>query len=107
MHLKKSIFDFLDVVHLPSRRATDEEILLIHDQIHLDFMKSIPSKPQKELNKMAERLDSIYINPDTLDCSLLSAGSLLVLVDAVCQVKKKENNQVKIKMKLVLVHFKH
>ena len=69
-------------------------------------MKSIPSKPQKELNKMAERLDSIYINPDTLDCSLLSAGSLLVLVDAVCQVKK-ENNQVKIKMRLVLVHFKH
>ena len=53
-------------------------------------MKSIPSKPnQKELNKMAERLDSIYINPDTLDCSLLSAGSLLVLVDAVCQVKKR------------------
>ena len=88
--LKKSIFHFLDVVHLPSRRATDEEVLLIHDSIHLDFMKSIPSKPnQKELNKMAERLDSIYINPDTLDCSLLSAGSLLVLVDAVCQVKKR------------------
>ncbi len=92
MRGKQSLTDVvvLDVVHLPSRRATDEEILLIHDPIHLDFMKSIPDKPQKELNKMAERLDSIYINPDTLDCSLLSAGSLLVLVDAVCQVENKK-----------------
>jgi hypothetical protein len=60
--------------------------LLIHDFGHLDFIKSIPEKPQKELSKMAERLDSIYINPDTFDCSLLSAGSLLAVVDAVCQV---------------------
>jgi hypothetical protein len=49
-------------------------------------MHSLPNKPQKELNKLAERLDSIYINPDTLDCSLLSAGSLLAVVDSVCQV---------------------
>ena len=64
----------------------DEEVLLIHDPVHLDFIKSIPSKPQNELSKMAERLDSIYINPDTYDCALLSAGSLLAVVDSVCQV---------------------
>jgi len=76
----------LGVVHLPSRRALDEEVLLIHDESHLDFMKAVPAKDQKELNKLAERLDSIYLNPDTIDCSLLSAGSLLAVVDSVCQV---------------------
>jgi len=35
---------------------------------------------------MAERLDSIYLNPDTADCALLSAGSLLEVVDAVVMV---------------------
>jgi histone deacetylase 6 len=77
---------YVDVIHIPPRRAIDEEVLLIHDPVHLDFIKSIPAKPQNELNKMAERLDSIYINPDTYDCALLSAGSLLAVVDTVCQV---------------------
>ena len=49
-------------------------------------MKAVPTKEQKELNKLAERLDSIYINPDSFDCSLLSTGSLLAVVDSVCQV---------------------
>ena len=80
------LFFPLDVIHLPSRRAVDEEVLLVHDPVHLDFIKSIPVKPQTDLNKMAERLDSIYLNPDTYDCALLSAGSLLAVVDAVCQV---------------------
>lgn len=36
---------------------------------------------------MAERLDSIYLNPETTDCALLSAGSLLEVVDAVVMVR--------------------
>ena len=79
-------FSRTGVVHRPSRRAHDEELLLVHDESHLEFMKAVPTKEQKELNKLAERLDSIYINPDSFDCSLLSTGSLLAVVDSVCQV---------------------
>ena len=68
-------------------------MLLIHDPVHLDFIKSIPVKPQTDLNKMAERLDSIYLNPDTYDCALLSAGSLLAVVDTVCQVGVEQHNR--------------
>ena len=47
-------------------------------------MNELPNLPQDELNSYADSLDSIYLNPDTLNCALLSAGNVLAVVDAVC-----------------------
>ena len=75
-----------EVMQIDSRRATKEELLLCHEERHYDEMASIPGLPggQRELERMGDKFDSIYLNPDSFDCALLSAGCLLNLVDCVC-----------------------
>ena len=72
------------MIHVQSRRATKEDICLAHDESHWTRMSELPDLPQHELNGYADSLDSIYLNPATFDCALLSAGNVLAVVDAVC-----------------------
>eukprot|EP00095_Tigriopus_kingsejongensis_P006577 maker-scaffold2551_size14539-snap-gene-0.5 protein:Tk06577 transcript:maker-scaffold2551_size14539-snap-gene-0.5-mRNA-1 annotation:"histone deacetylase 6-like isoform x3" len=82
-HEKYGLLDRSDLMHVPSRKATAEEIYLCHDAAHFEAMSQIPDKSQAELETLADTFDSIYMNPDTFDCALLSCGSLLNVVDAV------------------------
>ena len=47
-------------------------------------MNELPELPQEDLNIYADSLDSVYLNKDTLDSALLSAGNVISVVDAVC-----------------------
>ena len=71
-------------MHVPSRKAIKEEICLVHDESHWNRMSDLPSLDQNELNSYADTLDSIYLNPESFDSALLSAGNVLAVVDAVC-----------------------
>ncbi len=74
-----------NALSIDSRRATKEEICLAHDEAHYEEMKELSTGlSQDELNERAEKYDSIYFHPDTFDCALLSCGTLLNVVDSVC-----------------------
>lgn len=89
-HDKYGLLDRSNLTHLPSRRATAEEIYLCHDAAHYEAMSQIPDKTQNELESLAGSFDSIYMNPDTFDCALLSCGNLLNVVDAVMDGRAKK-----------------
>ncbi|XP_059088212.1 histone deacetylase 6-like [Tigriopus californicus] len=89
-HDKFGLLDRSNLTHLPSRRATAEEIFLCHDAAHYEAMSQIPEKTQDELESLAGSFDSIYMNPDTFDCALLSCGNLLNVVDAVMDGRAKK-----------------
>ncbi len=84
------IFQRLEEYGLPertlavsSRLAAKEEVLLVHDAAYFDSLVELPSLVQKELNERAKEYDSIYLNPATFECALMSCGTLLNVVDAV------------------------
>lgn len=68
---------------IPSRNATDEELLSVHTQEHLDKMKLLPTLQKTELMAAAGAYNSIYFSEGSYEASLLSCGSLLALTEAV------------------------
>lgn len=70
---------------LPSRSATQEELSLIHSKELLDMMASTPSLAQRTLNKRAKEYDSVYLCQDSQNAALLSAGSILQVVDTILE----------------------
>ena len=63
------------------RISTKEEICLAHDESHWEKMSELPNLSQNELDSYADTLDSIYLNPSSFDCALLSAGNVISVVD--------------------------
>lgn len=63
--------------------ATEEEILLVHTQSHVNDMKDTSNMTVEELNKKGSTYDSIYLHPKSYECALMAAGSVLEVVDAV------------------------
>ena len=55
-------------MRIESRAATREEILLVHDAEYFDSVTPWPSLPQKELDDIAYKFDSIYL----VSCRFLS-----------------------------------
>ncbi|KAG7171304.1 histone deacetylase 6-like [Homarus americanus] len=72
---------------LKSRRATREEVELVHTKDHVDFMFNIGSLSQKELESLQDKYKSIYFHSMSNDAALLASGSLLQVVDSVCNNK--------------------
>lgn len=72
------------IERLSCRRATAEEIGLCHDERYYGKMSSLP-ETQKELSAISDGFDSVYLNPSSFDCALLSAGSLLNVLQSVCE----------------------
>src|SRR5690349_1431537 len=58
-------------IHIESRKATDEELLLIHTQEHLEKMKFTMCQSQRELNKLREEFNSIFFNNNTYEAALI------------------------------------
>lgn len=73
--------------HLPSRKATKEDLILVHDENHINQMENLGNID--DLFKEAESYDSIYFHPATYECALLSAGSVLQTVDEVLNEKSR------------------
>ncbi|CAG0901572.1 unnamed protein product, partial [Cyprideis torosa] len=71
--------------HVPSRPATDEEVLTVYDASLLDIVKRIKDlKPSEQLS-LGESLDSIYVNGQTETAARVALGSMLNLTDWVIQ----------------------
>jgi histone deacetylase 6 len=67
--------------HLPSREATEEELLLVHSQAHISLMQEIVKRD--DLSAAGDSYNSIYFHPKTYECATLAAGSVLQVVDEV------------------------
>ena len=59
------------LVHLPPRKATDEDILRVHTEEHLAQMKKLVGYADPDT----------YVSEDSLEAALYAAGSLLEAVD--------------------------
>ena len=68
---------------IPIRCATDDEILSVHSNEHLAEMKKLSALKNRELEKAANKYNSIYFNKHTYGSALLSAGGVVELCDRV------------------------
>ena len=66
---------------LPTRTATEEELLLVHTAAHVESMKEIVKS--EDLHEASYRYNSVYFHPSTFECATVSAGSILQVVDEV------------------------
>uniref|UniRef100_A0A182FMG5 Uncharacterized protein n=1 Tax=Anopheles albimanus TaxID=7167 RepID=A0A182FMG5_ANOAL len=68
------------------RLATEEEVRLKHTQEHLETLKATRGLVDKvQLENLSSHYDAIFIHPGSYETSLLSVGSTVALVDAVCK----------------------
>lgn len=92
-----SIYDTLDksgilehFVQIESRKASKEELALVHSDEHIDLMSKIPTYNARRLENLSECYGDIYLNKDSYDAALLSCGSTIALCESV--VKGKVDN---------------
>jgi len=69
--------------NLPSRYATEKEILLKHSKEHFDFINSLKDKNLTELDSLGLNFDSVYFHKSVSDSSLLAVGCTLQIVEEV------------------------
>ncbi|XP_067008201.1 histone deacetylase 6 isoform X1 [Anabrus simplex] len=73
------------------REATESEILVKHTSEQIEILKATDGCTDEIfLEKLSSKYDAIYIHPSSYRLSLLSAGSAIELVDAICS-KKVQN----------------
>lgn len=66
---------------LNSRTATEQELLLVHDMAHIQRMKDVVN--ESDLYEASKAYESVYFHKSTYECALVSAGSVLQIVDEV------------------------
>lgn len=68
------------------RMASEEEVLTKHTPEQLEILKSTRgSQDVAALEELSSHYDAVFIHPSSYDCSLLSAGSTIELVDAILE----------------------
>ncbi|XP_069033810.1 histone deacetylase 6 [Embiotoca jacksoni] len=77
----------LGLVHrcqrIPARPATEEELSLCHSVQHVELMKTTAVMKPRDLHKLAEDFNSIYINNQSFRCAQLAAGGCFNAVGAI------------------------
>ena len=68
--------------HISPASATDDQIIMVHSQKHLDFVRNTCMKGGGLLDE-----GDTYAVPRSFDVAKLAAGSVLIAVDAVVQQK--------------------
>ncbi|XP_058974555.1 histone deacetylase 6-like isoform X2 [Musca domestica] len=69
---------------ISSRRATKDEIMLLHSEEHYKLLeKTSGVHDDEKMEDFSSHYDSVYIHPTTFDLSLLAAGSTIDLVENV------------------------
>ena len=71
------------MVRINAREATKQEILLVHEQHHYNFVKELMTKTDEELEAIAAQCDSIYAHKMTFVSAKLSAGGAIEACKAV------------------------
>ncbi|VDN97124.1 unnamed protein product [Rodentolepis nana] len=67
-----------------ARLATDDELLRIHTPEYIDELKKTASMSQNEIDEYAKQFQWVYMNKHTFDSASLAGGSLLAVIDDVC-----------------------
>ncbi|XP_077370269.1 protein deacetylase HDAC6 isoform X2 [Festucalex cinctus] len=66
---------------IPARLATEEELAMCHTLDHIRRMKSTTTMKSRDLHKLGQEFNSIYINNQSFQSALLAAGSCFNAVD--------------------------
>ncbi|KAM3967446.1 LOW QUALITY PROTEIN: histone deacetylase 6 [Aphomia sociella] len=84
IHERHRDFGLLPRLHrVAARPASDEEILAVHTEKHLDRLKELSTTKLRDLKSQKDAFDSIYFHPDSLESAAVAAGCVLQMVDAV------------------------
>ncbi|XP_068626172.1 histone deacetylase 6 isoform X1 [Battus philenor] len=84
IHERHRDFGLLERVHhLPARAATDQDILAVHTEKHLNRLKELSITKLRDLNSQKEAYDSVYFHPESLESAAVAMGCVLQAVDAV------------------------
>jgi len=73
------------VLRVEARRLLKEEADMVHEPEHWEKLHMLMEMEQKDMDAAAEEMNSIYLNPFSLDCALLAAGGVLQTVDKVLE----------------------
>ncbi|XGW07989.1 hypothetical protein V3C99_010817 [Haemonchus contortus] len=76
------------VERLQPRAATEEEIEMVHTKHYISEIKRTRNMNEKELEEFSSHYEDIYVNRNTFDCSMLAAGCVFELIDAVNRTGK-------------------
>ncbi|XP_067449559.1 histone deacetylase 6 [Thunnus thynnus] len=68
---------------IPARLATEEELAMCHSVQHIEQMKGTAVMKPRDLNKLGNEFNSIYINNQSFQCALLAAGSCFNAVETI------------------------
>ncbi|XP_034027750.1 histone deacetylase 6 [Thalassophryne amazonica] len=68
---------------IPSRLATAEELTMCHSVDYVEVMKSTAGMKPRDLHKLVQDYNSIYINNQSFSSAQLAAGSCFNAVDAI------------------------
>uniref|UniRef100_H3AE47 Protein deacetylase HDAC6 n=1 Tax=Latimeria chalumnae TaxID=7897 RepID=H3AE47_LATCH len=68
---------------IPSRCATEEELQMCHSTEHISTIKSSVDMKPRDLHRLSNEYNSIYICPKSYECALLATGSTFNVVEAV------------------------
>ncbi|KAI9244363.1 hypothetical protein BDA99DRAFT_529154 [Phascolomyces articulosus] len=68
---------------LPIRKATEKEILSIHDPWYIKSLRQTEEMSRKELEKEERKYNSIYMNAHSHEAALYSAGGVIEACSAV------------------------
>lgn len=74
---------------IPVREASDQEILEVHTQEHLDFLRSTTTMSKEELLHATETGDLVYFNHDLFFCARLLCGGVIEACKAVVEGRVK------------------
>ncbi|XP_067270492.1 histone deacetylase 6 [Pseudorasbora parva] len=68
---------------IPARLATEEELALCHSSKHISTIKNTEHMKPRELHRLGNDYNSIYINNESYTCALMAAGSCFNSVQAI------------------------
>lgn len=71
------------VEHLRPRLANESEIEMVHTARYISAVKSTANMDKVEQEKFSSKFEDIYVNAQTFHASMLAAGCVFQLVDAV------------------------
>ena len=57
---------------------------MVHESVHVQAMRLLEDMKQDEREKLADTLDSIYLNDLSYNSALLATGNVLSVIDEVC-----------------------
>ena len=58
-------------------RVSLDHLLPLHEVRHISTLADTPGQTQAELDRAADRLNSVFLCPESYDCALLAAGCVV------------------------------